>query len=199
MLESRRPSCLSPRLCTGQQVCLQDLLRSSPSHWRIAPGPHPGHEEPTSTTTSCRPSRCPGCSTDQPVREPARGARPRRHLGGGPRVWGSACHSRYCVMAAVVERATARAVCLAFAQGVGAPWGAGGGDHRQRQAVHRSVQPVRADPRGGVVRQDLPPQRHDAPAHCAGIAEPEREDGALPRHLPPRTQGWAQSLHQDNA
>jgi hypothetical protein len=25
-------------------------------------------------------------------------------------------HSRYCVMAAVVERATGRAVCLAFAQ-----------------------------------------------------------------------------------
>ena len=51
-------------------------------------------------------------------------------------------HSRFCVMAAVVERATGRAVCLAFAQALAGLWGAGGGDHRQRQAVHRPVQPL---------------------------------------------------------
>ena len=48
-------------------------------------------------------------------------------------------HSRFCVMATVVERATGRAVCLAFAAGAGPVRGAGGGDHRQRQAVHRPV------------------------------------------------------------
>ena len=50
-------------------------------------------------------------------------------------------HSRYCVIASVVERATGRAVCAAFAAGAGQVRGAGGGAHRQRQAVHR---PVRA-------------------------------------------------------
>ena len=50
-------------------------------------------------------------------------------------------HSRFCVMAEVVERATGRAVCLAFAAGAGPVRGAGGGDHRQRQAVHRPVRP----------------------------------------------------------
>ena len=39
-------------------------------------------------------------------------------------------HSRFCVIAAVVERATGRAVCLAFAAGAGAVRGAGGGAHR---------------------------------------------------------------------
>ena len=39
-------------------------------------------------------------------------------------------HSRYCVIARVVERATGRAVCLAFTRGAGALWGAGGGADR---------------------------------------------------------------------
>ena len=54
-------------------------------------------------------------------------------------------HSRFCVIAKVVERATGRAVCLAFAAGAGPVRGAGGGDHRQRQAVHRPVQPLWPD------------------------------------------------------
>ena len=39
-------------------------------------------------------------------------------------------HSRFCVLARVVERATGRAVCLAFCGGAGALWGAGGGADR---------------------------------------------------------------------
>ncbi len=49
-------------------------------------------------------------------------------------------HSRFCVIASVVERATGRAVCAAFA-GAAEVRGAGRGADRQRQAVHR---PVRA-------------------------------------------------------
>ena len=70
-------------------------------------------------------------------------------------------HSRFCVIARVVERATGRAICLAFARGAGALRGAGGGADRQRQAVHRPLRPRRR----GAVRQDLPAQRDRAPAH----------------------------------
>ena len=45
-------------------------------------------------------------------------------------------HSRYCVIAAVVARATGRAVCLAFAAALRAVRGARRSPHRQRQAVH---------------------------------------------------------------
>ena len=50
-------------------------------------------------------------------------------------------HSRFCVIAPVVRRATGRAVCLAFAdalQRFGMP---GRGADGQRQAVHRPVRP----------------------------------------------------------
>ena len=48
-------------------------------------------------------------------------------------------HSRFCVMAAVVERATGAGGVPGVRPGAGPSWGAGGGDHRQRQAVHRPV------------------------------------------------------------
>src|SRR3954463_7261571 len=67
-------------------------------------------------------------------------------------------HSRYCVIAAVVPRATARAVCTALVQALrafGCP---------QQVLTDNGKQfprPVRQTPgRRGAVRTDLPPQRH---------------------------------------
>lgn len=64
-------------------------------------------------------------------------------------------HSRFCVLAKVVARATSRAVCR-VRRGAGAVRGARGNHHGQRQTVHRSVRPARDWQWGGVVRQDLP-------------------------------------------
>jgi transposase len=68
-------------------------------------------------------------------------------------------HSRFCVIATVVQRATGRAVCAAFARALTAY----GVPEQvltdiQRQTVHRPVQP--APPERGALRPDLPPQRH---------------------------------------
>ena len=54
-------------------------------------------------------------------------------------------HSRFCVIATVVRRATGRAVCLAFAEALRRLRGPGGGAHRQRQAVHRPVRQAAAE------------------------------------------------------
>ena len=93
-------------------------------------------------------------------------------------------HSRFCVMAAVVERATTRAVCSAFAQAL-AHYGPPEEviTDNAKQFTDRFGRYGAS--RGEVLRQDLPPQRHHASAHTAGIAEPEREGGAVPRHLRP--------------
>jgi transposase len=71
-------------------------------------------------------------------------------------------HSRFCVIATVVQRATGRAVCLAFVEALqtfGIP------DEVltdiQWQAVHRPVQPAPAG--RGDVRADLPRERHRGP------------------------------------
>jgi transposase len=91
-------------------------------------------------------------------------------------------HSRYCVIASVVARATGRAVCLAFAAALRA-FGVPGEvlTDIQRQAVHR---PVRQG-RGGAVRPDLPGQRDHPPADPAPLADHDREDRAVPRQLAP--------------
>ena len=91
-------------------------------------------------------------------------------------------HSRFCVIGAVVERATGRAVCLAFAAALAAVRGAGGG----ASPTTASSSPTGSAGRGGVVRQDLPPQRHHPPADPAGVADHDREGRAVPRHPAPR-------------
>ena len=60
--------------------------------------------------------------------------------------------------------------------GDGTPWGARGDPDRQRQGVHR---PVRARPRAGAVRSDLPGERDQAPPHRAPVADHDRQDRAL--------------------
>lgn len=58
-------------------------------------------------------------------------------------------HSRYSVIAKVVPRATARAVCTAFVEAMARVRGSRGSAQRQRQAIDR---PVRcASPGGGAV------------------------------------------------
>lgn len=68
-------------------------------------------------------------------------------------------HFRFCVIATVVSRATARAVCLAFVTAMreyGIP--AEVLSDIQRQAVHRTVR--QAPSRRGTVRADPPGERH---------------------------------------
>ena len=92
-------------------------------------------------------------------------------------------HSRYCVIACVVARATGRAVCLAFAAALRAFRGSRRSPHRQWQAVHR---PVRQRRGGAVRRPDLPGQRHRPPADPAPLADDRGEDRAVPRQPAPR-------------
>ena len=61
-------------------------------------------------------------------------------------------HSRFCVCARLVARATARPVCDALAWAMRAHGVPGPDPDRQRQGVHR---PVRAGPGAGAVRPDL--------------------------------------------
>ena len=67
-------------------------------------------------------------------------------------------HSRFCVIAAVVRRATGRAVAWRSPRRCAAYGVPGGGADRQRQAVHRPVH--QAPPGRGAVRADLPGERH---------------------------------------
>jgi len=48
-------------------------------------------------------------------------------------------HSRFCVSALVVARATARPTCDALAVGHAPSWGARADPHRQRQGLHRAL------------------------------------------------------------
>src|SRR5262249_662472 len=86
-------------------------------------------------------------------------------------------HSRYCVIAAVVYRATGRAVCAAFVAAMreyGVP--AEVLSDIQWQAVHRAFR--QAPPGGGAVRADLPRERHHPAADQAPLAHDHREDRA---------------------
>ena len=91
-------------------------------------------------------------------------------------------HSRFCVIASVVDRATSRAVCLALAAAL-ARYGVPEEilTDIQREAVHRSVR----EGRGGVVRQDLPAQRDHPPPDPAGVADHDRKDRAFPPDVAP--------------
>ena len=68
----------------------------------------------------------------------------RFHLADGTEVkviTGVDDHSRFCVCARVVARATARPVCEALAVGTAHPRRARSDPHRQRQGLHRSLRP----------------------------------------------------------
>jgi transposase InsO family protein len=86
-------------------------------------------------------------------------------------------HSRFCVIATVVRRATARAVCRTFITAMrtyGIP------DEvlsdNGKQFTERFGKPR---PTEGAVRANLPPQRHPAAAHQAVLADHNREGGTL--------------------
>jgi transposase InsO family protein len=103
-------------------------------------------------------------------------------------------HCRYCVSAKVVERATSRAVCLALAEAL-----ARFGCPRRSPLTMASSSPTGSastrPQRRGAVRQDLPPQRDHPPGDRPGLTEPEREGGALSRHLPPGLHGRRRAVH----
>lgn len=96
-------------------------------------------------------------------------------------------HSRFCISAELVRRATARPVCEALAEAMrrhGVP------DQvliRQRQGVHREV---RTGDRGGALRPDLAGERGPPSAHRSPLAHHHRQGGALPQDrapgVPPR-------------
>ena len=105
----------------------------------------------------------------------------RIHLADGTEVsaiTGIDDHSRFCVCARLVARATARPVCDALAWAMRHPRGAGPDPHRQRQGVHR---PLRKGPRAGAVRPRLRRQRHPAPADGAVLAHDHGQGGAVPQ------------------
>jgi transposase InsO family protein len=81
-------------------------------------------------------------------------------------------HSRFCVIATVVRRATARAVCRAFLAAVAA-YGIPEEVLTDIQAVHRAVR--QAPPSRGAVRADLPQERHPPAADQAVLADHHRQ------------------------
>jgi transposase InsO family protein len=104
-------------------------------------------------------------------------------------------HSRYCVIAKVAERATARVVCLALAEAL-ARFGVpeeiitdNGKQFTDRFGKHGA--------RNGEVLFDKI-CRHNGITHrltAPGLTEPEREGGALPWHLPPRLHQHRRPVH----
>jgi homeodomain-containing protein/integrase-like protein len=85
-------------------------------------------------------------------------------------------HSRFCVLAKVVERATGRAICLAFSEALGrhgAP---------EEVLTDNGKQFTARFGRGGEVLFDkiCRRKRDRAPAHAAAVADHERQDRALP-------------------
>ncbi len=91
-------------------------------------------------------------------------------------------HSRFCVIAAVVERATGRAVCLALAEALarfGVP---------EEVITDNGKQFTDRFGKGGEVLFDKICRRNGI-THlltAAGVTEPERQGGAVPRHPPAR-------------
>jgi hypothetical protein len=91
-------------------------------------------------------------------------------------------HSRYCVIASVVARATGRAVCLAFAaalRGFGVPGEVLTGNGKQFTDRFGKGGEVLSGP-------DLPRQRDRPPADPAPVAGHRRQDRAVPRLAAPR-------------
>jgi transposase InsO family protein len=91
-------------------------------------------------------------------------------------------HSRYCVIARVVERATGRAVCLAFAEALaryGVP---------EEVLTDNGKQFTDRFGRGGEVLFDkiCRRKRDRAPPYAAQVADDDRQDRALPSDAAPR-------------
>jgi transposase InsO family protein len=101
-------------------------------------------------------------------------------------------HSRFCVMAAVVERATSRAVCLAFARALARFGGP------EQVITDNGKQLTDRLGKGGEVLFDRICRRKGishlltAPA----LREPEREGGKIPRHGPPGLPHRRRSVRQ---
>ena len=91
-------------------------------------------------------------------------------------------HSRYCVIASVVARATGRAVCLAFAAALRA-FGVPG-----EVLTDNGKQFTDRFGKGGEVLSgaDLPGQRHRPPADPAAVADHDGEDRAVSWLTAPR-------------
>jgi transposase InsO family protein len=88
-------------------------------------------------------------------------------------------HSRYCVIAKVVVRATGRRVCAAFAAALetyGVPEEVLTDNGKQ---FHGTLQ--QAAPGRGAVRTYLQGERHHRPAHRDPDADDDRQDRAFPR------------------
>jgi len=90
-------------------------------------------------------------------------------------------HSRFCVIAAVVERATGRAVCLALAEALarfGVP---------EEILTDNGKQFTDRFGKGGEVLFDKICRRNwdRAPAHAAELADHDRQDRALPSDAAP--------------
>ena len=88
-------------------------------------------------------------------------------------------HSRFCVIAKAVMRATARPVCLAFVEAMHID-GIPGEVLTDIQGVHRPVPQARRAG-GSAVRQDLPGERYHPPAHQDPFPDHDREDRAPTR------------------
>jgi hypothetical protein len=86
-------------------------------------------------------------------------------------------HSRFCVMAKVVPRATGRAVCLVLVEAFRRYGIPDEGPHGQRHTVHGEVRPGRW---GDDVRSDLPGERGYPSPDQAEVAHDDGEDRALP-------------------
>jgi transposase-like protein len=87
-------------------------------------------------------------------------------------------HSRFCVIAKVVAKATGRAVCAGVRGGAGPLRHPRRGAHRQRQTVHRPVRQTSTG--GGDVRADLPGERDRGPQHQTPQPDHHRQDRAIP-------------------
>jgi len=104
-------------------------------------------------------------------------------------------HSRFCVSAQVVQHATSRAVCLAFAEALvrfGVP---------EEILTDNGKQFTDRFGKGGEVLFDKI-CRKNAITHRltgAGVAEPEREGGAVPWHVPAGLPGPGGAVHFDRS
>ena len=86
-------------------------------------------------------------------------------------------HSRFCVMAGLVERANAPSVCRIFTAAL-ARYGTLRKSSPTRQGVHR---PPRPPPGRGVVRPHLPRTRDHPPAYRGPLPDHHRQDRTLPQ------------------
>ena len=92
-------------------------------------------------------------------------------------------HSRFCVSAQLMLRESSQRVCEGLALAM-RTYGVPGADpDRQRQGLHRPVQPATGR---GALRPGLSGERHRAPADPAAVTDHDREDRAVPPGDPHR-------------